>query len=354
MNKKITFIAIMALVLSIFLGGVSKEQQELYLKAMAEKDSATKMQLLKEYTEKYADSKDKFLKFAYLNLSNTSYNLKNYDETIQYGEIALGYEDMDAANKLVLFLSLANSYYATQRDMDKAYQYSQSLIDLTNSLLQQARGAEKQDEQSQQTIAKYENYYLSPAYRIQGLVLYFKDKDNPDNIKQAAEKAVEAYNYHKTDIYYQMAFSLAGNLAQKGKFEDAAKISEKIIDNQKIKYQEADFLAKLYTRLKNKEKCIFYYEMAYKDKPNASLALIIGQLIHKQDAPKAMQYFADAYVLGQMNKETDAFKYLEHLYFNEIAKDKTPAEKEEGFKQIIAAAKARLGLQGEENPTPNT
>jgi hypothetical protein len=66
-------------------------------------------------------------------------------------------------------------------------------------------------------------------------------------------------------------------------------------------------------------------------------------LAHKSDPNKAIRYFADAYVLSNLNKETNAYKYLEQLYFNGIAKDKTPEEKEQGFQDIIDAAKARLG-----------
>ena len=345
MNKKITFITILFLVVSIFLVGARREQQESYLKAMNEKDPATKMQLLKDYLQKYGAKKDKFVKFAYLNLANSAYTLKNYDEAIQYGEEALGYQDLDAANKLLISLSLANSYYATKRDMDKAFQYAQSVIETSMGLVEQTKKATAEGQQADLAVTKYEKFYLAPAYRLQGLILYFKDKDSPENIKLAADKSVEAFNYNKTDTYYKMAFSLASNLAQKGKFDYAIVIAEKIIDQQNIKYNEADFLAKLYGKKKNKEKQIYYLELVYKTKPKASLAKRIGQLVHKLDANKAIRYFADAFVRDNMNKESDAYKFLEHLYFNQIAKDKTHEEKEAGFNQIVSAAKARCGIQ---------
>jgi len=345
MSKKITLITVVFLVISVFLGGIKKEQQELYLNAMNEKDPAKKMELLKEYLQKYGEKKDKFVKFAYLNLSNSAYNQKKYEEAIQYGEEALGYEDLDDANKLLISLALANSYYATKRDMDKAYDYSQKVIDLSNNLIEQTKKATAEDQQAVQNVKKYQNFYLAPALRLQGLVLYFKDNKNPENIKLAAEKAIEAYSHHKTDTYYQMAFSLASNLAQKGKFDYAIDIAEKIIDKENIKYNEADFLAKLYKRKNNKDKSIYYFELAYKVKPSADLAKKIGQLVHKKDKVKAVRYFADAFVRNNMNKESDVYKFLEHLYFNEIAKDKTPEEKEEGFKKIVSDAKARCGIQ---------
>ena len=348
MNKKIQLLVPQVGGVPIFLIGSHKEQQELYLKAMGEKDAAKKVELLKEYIKEYGDKEDKFLKFAYLNVANTAYTLKNYDETIEYGEKALGFEDLDAANKLLISLALANSYYATKRDMDKAYQHTQTVIELADSLVQQAKNSNQDDEQMKQLISKYENYYIAPAYRLQGLILYFKDKDNPANIKQAAEKAVEAFKHHNAEVYSQMAFSLAGNLAQKSKFDDAITIAEATFDKDHPKLNEVEFLAKLYAIKKDRDKSAYYYEMAYNIKPNQSLAMRIGQLIYKKDAMKAIQYFADAYVLAKMNKETDAFKYLEHLYFNQVAKDKTAEEKEAGFSQIIAAAKARRGVKSDE------
>jgi tetratricopeptide (TPR) repeat protein len=354
MNKKITLIAVMFLMVSIFVVGIRKEQQELYLKAVAEKDPQAKMGLLKEYVQKFGDKEDKWLRFIYLNLSDTAFKLKNFDECIQNGEIALVSGEIDRANKLRVYFSLANSYYATKRDMDKAYQYAQSVIDLSRALIQQTRDTSQDQEQAEQFANNYKSFYIAPTYRLQGLILYFKNKDNPENIKQAAEKAIEAYNEHKADMYFQMAFSLAGNLAQKNQYDAAIAVAEKIIDKQKPKFKEIDFLAKLYSKKKNKEKTLFYYELAYQTKPTASLARKIGQLVHKQDAPKAVQYFADAFVISGMDKETKAYKFLEHLYFNEVAKDKTAEEKEAGFKQVINAAKTRRGISVQEESAPNT
>lgn len=356
MNKKITLIAVMFLMVSTFVIGIRKDQQQLYLKAVAEKDPQAKMDLLKEYVQKFGGKDDKWLRFIFLNLSDTAFKLKNYDECIQYGEKALGSGAVDNANKLRVYFSLANSYYATKRDMDKAYQYAQSIIDLSRTLIQQTKNTSQDEAQAKQFAKNYKSFYIAPAFRLQGLILYFKDKDNPENIKQAAEKAIEAYNEDEKDIYFQMAFSLASNLAQKGQYNAAIAVAEKVIDEENPKYKEVDFLAKLYTKTKNKEKILHYYELAYKSKPTATLAKRIGQLVHKKDVNKAVRYFADAYVIGGMDKETEVYKFLEHLYFNKVAKDKTPEEKEAGFKQVINAAKTRQGIsvQEQEESSPGT
>jgi tetratricopeptide (TPR) repeat protein len=155
-------------------------------------------------------------------------------------------------------------------------------------------------------------------------------------------------------MYFQLGFSLAGNLAQKGQYDAAIDVAEKLIDKENPTYKQVDFLARLYSKKKNKEKTLFYLELAYKSKPTATLAKKIGQLVHKKDAIKAVQYFADAFVIGGMDKETDVYKFLEHLYFNEIAKDKTPEEKEAGFKEVINAAKTRRGISVQEESATDT
>ena len=355
MNKKITLIAVMFLMASIFLVGIRKEQQQLYLKAVAEKNPEAKISLLKEYVQKYGDKEDKWLRFIYLNLSDTAFKLKNYDECIQNGEKALESGEVDNANKLRVYFSLANSYYATKRDMIKAYEYAQSVIDLSRTLIQQTRDTSQDQEQAEQFAKNYKSFYIAPSFRLQGLILYFKDKDNFENIKKAAEKAIDAYKEDEKEIYFKMAFSLAGNLAQKGQYDAAIAVAEKLVDKENPKFKEVDFLAKLYIKKKNKEKSLFYYELAYKSKPTATLARKIGQMVHKKDAVKAVKYFADAYVIGGMDKETEVYKFLEHLYFNIVAKDKTPEEKEAGFKEVINAAKTRRGIKSvQEEPATDT
>jgi tetratricopeptide (TPR) repeat protein len=354
MNKKITLITVMFLMVSIFVAGIRKEQQQLYLKAVAEKDPEAKLGLLKEYVQKYGDKQDKWLRFIYLNLSDTAFKLKNFDECIQNGETALESGEVDNANKLRVYFSLANSYYAIKRDLDKSYQYAQSVIDLSRTLIQQTRDTSQDQAQAEHFASSYKSVYIAPSFRLQGLILYFKDKDNHENIKQAAEKAIEAYNQHQADMYFQLAFSLAGNLAQKGQYDAAIEVAEKLIDKENPEYKQVDFLAKLYKKKKNKEKTLFYYELAYKFKPTATLAQKIGQLAHKKDVIKAVKYFADAYVIGGMDKETEVYKFLEHLYFNKVAIDKTPEEKEAGFKEVINAAKTRRGISVQEESATDT
>jgi len=352
MNKKITVATILLLVVVAFLSARNKEQEDMYLKAVAEKDLPTKMELLKQYVEKYGQQNDKYLMFIYLNLAETSYKLKNFDDVIRYGEVATGFQEIDPTNKLNMMFFLANSYYNLQKEMEKGLKYGDSIIEVSNDLIKKMEASEQDREKITQMVNNYKQYFIAPAYRLQSLILFAMGKDNDALILQAAEKAISAYDLDKSENSNKIVISLAGNLYQKNKFNEAISVIERIIDKENPKFEEANFLGSLYYKIGNRDKSIQFLDIAYKSKHMLDLAMKIGQLVQKKDPYKGINYFADAYVLSRYNKESQAFKFLEHLYFNIIAKDKSPEERETGFKDIIEAAKTRLGTSSTEPTTP--
>ena len=73
--------------------------------------------------------------------------------------------------------------------------------------------------------------------------------------------------------------------------------------------------------------------------------MTIGQLVYKKDIDKGIQFFADAFILSNSDEHSKAFQYLRELYYNKKAKDLDPAKQDKGFKEILQAAKVRLGTQ---------
>lgn len=335
---------ILMLMVSFFtFAATNKEKEDLYLKAATEKDMTVKLGLLKEYVEKYGQNDDKFLRFIYQSLADTCYRLKNYDDAIKYAEIAVGYEDIDQTSRLNLLFSLSNSYYITKKDLDKAYTYAEKILELTDKFIKQMETSNQDKAKVEQMVGVYKSSFIAPTYNLEAMILFAKDKDNVELIKRAAEKTLKAYEIDKSESTANRAFSLAGNLYQKNQFNDAIGILEQIVNKDHPKANEANLLASLYIKMKDKDKAIHYYELAYKAKPQSELAMKLGQLLHKTNPEKGARFFADAYVMNHEDKQTDAYKYLEQVYFLGIAKDKSAEEKEEGFKQMIEAAKARLG-----------
>jgi hypothetical protein len=346
MNKKITFVTILFLLVSVAsFSATNKEKEDLYLKAVAEKDLNSKMGFLKEYVDKFGQKDDKFLRFIYQSLADTSYRLKNYEDAIKYGELTLGYLELDDNSKLNLLFTLSNAYQITKKDLDKALEYAISIVEMSDKIVQKLLASGQDKEKVDTMVNNYKTNLIAPAYKLQSLILYNKDKENVANIKQAVEKAIKAYEIDKAEATATMAFALAVNLSQKNQVNDALAAAEKVYNTEKPKYNETMFLASMYNKLNEKNKAVKYLEIAYKLKPQLDLAKNIAILVQKTDPEKGAQYFADAFVLSNLNKESDIYKYLQHIYFNIIAKDKSPEEKEAGFQLIIEAAKSRVGPQ---------
>ena len=342
-NKKFSIVCIAVLVLSFSLFAISKKE-EMWTKAITEKDINLRFQYLKEYQAEFGDQKDKFAKFLFINLADTAFQVTKYDEAIQAAEIAVNYADLDDSNKLRLFLILANSYNITKKDMEKAYQYSGQVIDLANKLISQQQASEQDPDKKEKFAAQFSTFYVAPALRIQAQVLYAKGKDDPASLKEMTDKACKAFDADRSQRSADMIFALATNLYKKNLTDDAIKALELILDKEKPEYKYTYMLASLYNKKKNKEKVIHYFELAYRAQKQAKLALNIGKLVYKGDLDKGLKYFSEAFVLGNSNKQSDAYKFLENLYFNNPeVKKLTPEDQEKGFRALINVTRERLG-----------
>jgi hypothetical protein len=109
----------------------------------------------------------------------------------------------------------------------------------------------------------------------------------------------------------------------------------------------------LYYKKGDKDKAVNYFEYAYKAKKKIKTAMTIGQLVYKKDIDKGIQYFADAFILSNLDENSKAYQYLRELYFNKKAKNLPPAKQDKGFKEVIQAAKVRMGT-GEITHTTTT
>lgn len=348
MKKIVILMMMMFLSGSILLISSPLAQQDLYIKAVSEKDPELKIQLLKQYEQLYGETGDKYLKFIYLQLAETLFQVKNYDEAIQYGEKTLASGDIAPTNRLTLFYALANSYHSSQKDLDKAYRYAGSMIELAQWVINKAKNSDLQDlekEKLEQFIETYQKYYIASGYRLQAAVLFSRAGEDVNAVKEAAQKAVEAYKADKSENSSRLAFSLAGQLFKKNNLDDAVVIAENIFDETNPNEQFAGFLGTLYYRKGDKDKAVQYFELAYKAGRKIKTAMTIGQLVYKKDIDKGIQYFADAFILSNSDEHSKAFQYLRELFYNKKAKDLAPAQQDKGFKEIIQAAKVRLGTQ---------
>ncbi|MCK4763882.1 MAG: hypothetical protein KAW12_16895 [Candidatus Aminicenantes bacterium] len=348
MKKKITLMFLLIMFLAgSFTFVMAGAKQNLWIKAAAEKEPATKLQLFEEYKNKYSSKKDKNTKFLYYNLAQVSMILKKFEKVIEYGEQALTFEDLEDHYKMDLSLWLSNAFNLARKDYDKAYSYADIVKDLGTAVKEMSDGRAQSEEMARGIDIRY----IGPALRIQIRILTLRGIDDNNARMELIKKAIEAHEHDSSNAFpKRTVFKESFELAKKNKIIEAINSIEKVIDQEKLSYNEAKLLAQLYYRkysrskaVEDKDKSIDFYEKAYAKKRKSGMAVKIGQLLSKKDKEKAIQYFAEAYVLLESDKESDAFKYLQQLWYKDKAKDQTPEEQEAGFNEIISAAKSRLG-----------
>jgi tetratricopeptide (TPR) repeat protein len=331
--KKIVILLILLIVVSLpALLALDKEQTDAWTALVGEKDLQVKMQKLEAYYNKYGAKEDRYSMYMYIHLAQTSYLLQQYDKTIQFGEKALTYKEIDASNKLPLYLYLANSYNLTKKDLDKAYDYAEQIIALANSLRSETQGNSAIDVN-----------YTAPALRIQVQLLATKAQD-PQNALKALNKSIEAYKLDKSDKSAFFVVKLSEHLRKSDKVEDAIRGIETINQDK----PSADFfnlLGKMYNQIKNMPKAIENFKASYVLKKNAQVAYNLGILLNQnQELDSAIDYLAEAYLLNDEKISPDAFKLFEHLLFFEKTKGQPQPEQEKAYNELLAAAKARLGI----------
>jgi len=336
--KAVFLLGVILVLISVSL--LADERQDLWLKAAAEKDLTLRLRYFEEFMEKYGQREDKSSKFLYFNLATTAFQLKEFTKAIGYAEKALTFDDVDGNSKIQLYLLLANSYYLTQTDIDKAYSYAGLVVEFGQSIKENT----PETNRSKQLNETLDKNFIAPALRIQTRILYARGKDDPETMMEAAKKALDAYGFDRSQNSAELVLRFAYNISKMGKIDEAIRLVEQLPDPSMKAYQ---MLANWYYKKGVKEKAVEnftrYYEGSEKNENAAKTALVIGQLLSKKDKTRAAGYFAEAYLLSNSDKESKAFKYLQQLWYNEIAKGKPREEQDSGFQEMISAARERLG-----------
>jgi tetratricopeptide (TPR) repeat protein len=331
--KKISCLILLLIVSGLFiLPAMTKAQTDAWIAILGEKTLQVKLDKLEEYYKTYGDTDERNATYMYLNLADTSYQLQQFEKTIQYGEKALLYKDIEAQNKLRIYLFLANSYNLTKKDLDKAYSYADLVIELAKSL-------RLENQSNSNTI---DISFVAPALRIQVQLLLSKSQDEK-NTSDAFAKALESFNLDKSEKSSNFVLFLSDRMLKLQKVEEAIRGIETINQNK----PNVDYYKKLgmwYARLKNIDKAIENLKASYEMKKNAKVAYDLGVLLNKTDIDSAMNYLAEANLLNEEKYSEEALKLLQQLVFYVKTKGQPQEEQEKIYNDILAAAKTRLGI----------
>jgi tetratricopeptide (TPR) repeat protein len=331
MKKIIIYILLLIVIGASVLPAMNKEQTDAWMAILGEKNLQARLDKLEEYFKIYGDKDERNAIYMYLNLADTAYQLQQFDKTIQYGEKALLYKEIEAQNKLRIYLFLANAYNLTKKDIDKAYSYADLVIELAKSL--------RLETQSNTTI---NTGFIAPALRIQVQLLLSKPKDIK-NTTDAFNKALEAYKLDNSEKSSNFVLFLSERMVKLNQVESAIKGIE-TINQAKPTADNANRLAFWYERLGNRAKAIENLKISYQMKTNSKVAYDLGVLLNKTDIDSAMNYLAESNLLNDEKYSPKALELLQHLFFNVKSKGQLPAEQEKGFQEILLAAKTRLGI----------
>ena len=331
--KKLAILFVMIIVFNLAtVFALDKEQVDSWTALVGEKDLQVKMQKLEAYFNKYGAKEDRYSMYMYIHLAQTTYMLQQYDKTIQFGEKALTYKEIDASNKLPLYLYLANSYNLTKKDLDKAYDYAEQIVVLSNSL-----------RSATQSNSAIDINFAAPALRIQVQLLAVKAQDLQIALS-ALNKSIEAYKLDKSEKSSFFVVKLSEHLRKNEKIEDAIRGIE-AINQDKPSADYHNLLGTMYNQVKNMPKAIENFKASYALKKNAQVAYNLGILLNQNlEIDSALEYLAEAHLLNDEIWSPKALKFLDHLVFFEKTKGQPQPEQEKFYNEILSAARVRLGI----------
>ncbi len=332
--KKITCLIVLMLSFTMLFSVSRKQAKEAMDKWMiivSEKDLNVKLTKTEELYIEYGDQNDQMTQLLYSNLVATSYQLAKYDKVIEYGEKALrALPNMEDLEKFKVFLSLANSYYVTNVDMKKAYDYANALIEL-------AKPFQEKFKESRSDII-----YIAPALRLQAKILFA----TPEKMMESFDKALESLTTDQSKASADLVLFLANESVKQDKIDEALVVYEKLFA-VKSSAELAKTIGYIYAKKGDDIKALEFLKDSYQLQKLPKIAFDLGILCNKiQDIDNAIKYFAESFVLYEKagndpDNMVKAQNTLQHLYMNVKMKESaaTQKEKEQGYEDILAAAR---------------
>jgi tetratricopeptide (TPR) repeat protein len=339
MSKKVVTLSLILFIIgfsTLFSG--KKDQRDLWMRIAIESNPNVKIQLLDEYLDKYRKNakKDKVSVNFNLHYAITAYQVKRYDDALAFGDKVLTEEDVEDTNKIKLYLCMADVYLTGKNDLDKAHEYTEKVLGL----------AEKMSRLMHGNTGQLTTLYSLPAYKLQLSILGKREK-NVDNTKKLIEKAIQIYNTRKSKRAADTILAMAVRLYKldENEIDEAIRgvetIAKDITDNTKY----FEILALWYNKKGDKEKTVAYLKASYNVKADARIAYNLGRLLQKSDIDEAIKYLAEAFHMKDEKYSENANKLLQHLYYNVKTKGQSKEEQDAGFREIMDAAKTRLGIE---------
>jgi hypothetical protein len=302
MKRTAQIVLILMLIASIPLQAQDPANDE-YIKAMTATDAGQRIQLLKEWLNKYGGSGHQYENFANATICTTQYTGKTAADIIKYGEKALSIGGLDDSTKAQVLVNLASVYL--QQNPSKAETYATQLIQTAT-----AAKAQKANEGSEQVW----DQLTGAGHFIQGQAL-----EKERNLKGALDAYLKSYNILKTKEIATVMAQLGKSLYEAQDYASAEKAFRSAVPVLGD-FGSITLYAKTLHRLDRKADALKFYKQSYQKRKTGEVAFNIGILMapdaqnNAQAAMEAIQYLLDASFLSQANSQK-AMQMAEGLYF---------------------------------------
>jgi len=332
MKRIILLNLLLILFSSIYIFTQNDNPKDMYENALKEKDPTLRFQKLEEYYNKNRSEQHNVNKKFFLYIVGAAFESKKFDRVIKYGGKALKFEWINEENKLSLYLQISNAYVIRETNLTKAYNYSEFVINLGKSMIQNGSSSGLNEK------------YVIPALCLQIRIL---DKQITDlkALENVLKKSIEAYLYEKSPEFAGYIFVFTNRLYYKfNKHDKAIEALEIVCNDNSIKPEYLNKIALWYSKKDENDKAIEYLKRSYNLKKDAKIAYSLGKLLQKRDIDTAIDYLAESYLMDDKNTSNNSKILLQHLFFNIKMDEKSPDEKERGYIEILNKARLKLGL----------
>jgi len=306
MKKTVPATLALIFLLSSLVISQNDEAHNAYLQAMGASTLAQKIQLLKDYVNKYKGQGTQYENYAYANLCILSSQTNNLNDAVNYGENALLLSGLDDYTKTQILFVLSSVYTNQGNNLEKAKNYALQVVEL----------AEVNKEKDSATISSDQWYKLMGA----GYYTHAQAQEKAKQLKGAVSSYIKSYNILKNP---QIGKDLknVGKALYKFKFykdaEEAFGVAYKILGD----YESGSYYAKTLFRNNKKDEALTYFKKVYNTQMSGEVAFYIGIILAengKKDpsvSQEAIRYLLEASYLSPSNAEK-ARALAESLFFH--------------------------------------
>jgi hypothetical protein len=298
------------LALTFFISSLAISQNDeahsAYLQAMGAQTLAQKIQLLKNYINKYKGQGTQYEHYAYANLCIFSSQTGNLNDAIDYGENALLLGGLDDYTKTQVLFVLATVYTKQGKNLEKAKNYALQVVELSRV---------NKSKKSATTNADQWGKLMGVGYYT-----HAQAQEKAKQLKGAADSFIKSYEILKNP---QIGKDLkkVGKALYKFKFykdaEEAFRVAYRILGD----YESGSFYAKTLFKNNKKNEALTNFKKVYSKQRSGEVAFYIGIILAengKKDASisqEAIQYLLEASFLSPSNSEK-ARALAESLFFH--------------------------------------